>query len=386
MATIIYCEPDSGRRYPGSAESVRTEDRLVAVPALLDADPQAHLVVIGAGVPLADAVAFTARQRVERPALGVLLLRDRVEVTVLAEAMRAGVREVVCADDRTAVDAACSRSLDVSRQLSRLPAEHTAAHQAQLVTVFAGKGGVGKSTVATNLAVTLADGGSRRVCLIDLDLQFGDVGILLQLAPDRSIAGAAPMAGRLDQHGIRSLVTPYRPGIDALLAPPGPAEGDHVGRELVAELIAGLRPMYDYIVVDTPPYVSDQVLAALDRTDWFVLVVTPDLPALKSARLTLNTFELLGYPAERRLVLLNRADSEVGLTVSDVEKALGQPAAVLMPSSRDVPVSVNRGVPLAADRPAHPVARAMRELADRCGAGTGAQPGRSRLRRFGRRS
>ena len=386
MAMIIYCEPDSGRRYPGSAEFVRTEHRLAAVPALLDADPQAHLVVIGAGVPLADAVAFTARQRVERPALGVLLLRDRVEVTVLAEAMRAGVREVVCADDRTAVDAACSRSLDVSRQLSRRPAEHPAAHQAQLVTVFAGKGGVGKSTVATNLAVTLADGGSRRVCLIDLDLQFGDVGILLQLAPERSIAGAAPMAGRLDQHAIRSLVTPYRPGIDALLAPPGPAEGDHVDRELVAELIAGLRPMYDYVVVDTPPYVSDQVLAALDRTDWFVLVVTPDLPALKSARLTLNTFELLGYPAERRLVLLNRADSEVGLTVSDVEKALGQPAAVLMPSSRDVPVSVNRGVPLAADRPAHPVAHAMRELAERCGAATGVRAGRSRLRRFGRRS
>jgi pilus assembly protein CpaE len=144
--------------------------------------------------------------------------------------------------------------------------------------------------------------------------------------------------------------------------------------------------MYDYVVVDTPPYVSDQVLAALDRTDWFVLVVTPDLPALKSARLTLNTFELLGYPAERRLVLLNRADSEVGLTVSDVEKALGQPAAVLMPSSRDVPVSVNRGVPLASDRPAHPVAHAMRELAERCGATTGVRAGRSRLRRFGRRS
>ncbi|OJF11972.1 AAA family ATPase [Couchioplanes caeruleus] len=377
----IYCDPGSLPGYPGSAEPDCAVPEPSLLPAALAERPDAQLVVLGPGVPLDEAVAFTARQRVERPSLGVVLLRDRVEVDVLAEAMRAGIREVVAAGDRDAVDAACARSLDLTRRLS--PAAPVAG--AQVITVFAGKGGVGKSTIATNLAVTLAAGGRRRVCLVDLDLQFGDVGILLQLPPERGLADAVAMAGRLDEDGVRSLITPYRPGIDALLAPAGPAEGDQVDRELVTELLGVLTTMYDYIVVDTPPYVSDQVLAALDRTDWFVLVVTPDLPTLKSARLTLNTFEMLEYAPERRLILLNRADSEVGLTVADVEKALGQPAAVLMPSSRDVPLSVNRGVPLAAERPTHPVARAMGALAGRCGVQDDAPARRARGRLFGRR-
>ncbi|MEV4642314.1 P-loop NTPase [Actinoplanes sp. NPDC049548] len=381
MTMTIYCEPGPEPTFPGSAEPAYAVAEASQLPALLTERPDVQLVVLGPGVPLAEAVAFTTRQRVERPSLGVVLLRDHVEVTVLAEALRAGVRDVVAAGDRDAVDAACARSLELTRRLN----PEAPAAGAQVVTVFAGKGGVGKSTVATNLAVTLAGGGRRRVCLVDLDLQFGDVGILLQLPPERGLADAVGMAGRLDEDGVRSLLTPYRPGMDALLAPAGPAEGDQVDRELVAELLEVLRPMYDYIVVDTPPYVSDQVLAALDRTDWFALVVTPDLPSLKSARLTLTTFEMLQYPADRRLIVLNRADSEVGLTVADVEKALGQPTAVLMPSSRDVPLSVNRGVPLAADRPAHPVARAMAELAARCGARDDDRARRPLARLFGRR-
>ncbi|MCU7728347.1 P-loop NTPase [Actinoplanes sp. KI2] len=382
MTMTIYCDPSAA--FPGSAQPACAVPDPAQLPAAVAASPDAQLVVLGAGVPLDEAVRFAARQRVERPALGVLLLRESVEVDVLAEAMRAGIREVVPAGDPAAVDAACARSVALSRQLTAVPAA-AGEHTTQVLTVFAGKGGVGKSTVAANLAVTLADNGRRRVCLVDLDLQFGDVGIMLQLPPERTLADAVGMAGRLDEDGVRSLITPYRDGIDVLLAPSGPAEGDQVGRELVAELLGVLAPMYDYVVVDTPPYVSDQVLAALDRTDWFVLVVTPDLPALKSVRLTLTTFEMLQYPAERRLVLLNRADSEVGLTVADVEKAIGQPTSVLMPSSRDVPLSVNRGVPLAIERPGHPVAKAMRELAAKCGAPDSGRGRRHRSLLFGRR-
>ncbi|GAB1640781.1 AAA family ATPase [Krasilnikovia sp. MM14-A1259] len=384
MTMTIYCDPFAPHDFPGSAQPACAVPDSAQLGAALADRPEAQLVVIGAGVPLAEAVGFAARQRVERPALGVVLLRERVEVEVLAEAMRAGVREVVPAGDRGAVDAACARSVELSRQLTTTTPPVAGERATQVFTVFAGKGGVGKSTVAVNLAMTLADNGRRRVCLVDLDLQFGDVGIMLQLPPERSVADAVGMAGRLDEDGVSSLITAYRDGVDVLLAPAGPAEGDQVGRELVGELLDVLAPMYDYVVVDTPPYVSDQVLAALDRTDWYVLVVTPDLPALKSARLTLSTFEMLQYPAERRLVLLNRANSEVGLTVADVETAIGQPAAVLMPSSRDVPLSVNRGVPLVIERPGHPVAKAMRELAAKCGAADSGRARRHRARLFGR--
>lgn len=384
-AVTVYCEPGGGKPYPG-----RLPVRTVATPADLTADLTAHpgtsLVVLGPTVAISEAVAFAAHQRLHRPALGVVLLRHQVDLDVLAEAIRAGVREVVAIAEPAAVDDACARSLQLSHQLgAAVPgAEPT---QARIVTVFAGKGGVGKSTVATNLAATLADGGRRRVLLIDLDLQFGDIGILLQLVPEHGFADAIAMAGRLDTEALRSLITPYRPGMDVLLAPAGPAEGDHVSRDLVREVLAVARSAYDFIVVDTAPYVSDQLLTALDVTDWFVLVVTPDLPTLKNVRLALEMFDLLDYPRERRLMLLNRADSEVGLSVADIEKAVGSAMSVLMPSSRDVPMSVNRGVPLSIDKPGHPVSQAIRRLADRCAGGAGAdrRPPRRGLRLFGRR-
>jgi len=389
----IYCEPGAPALAADGAPAGRVHavDGVGAADAALAADPQARLVVIGSGIALAEALAFAARQRILRPTLGVVLLRAHVAVDVLAEAIRAGVREVVPDGDPPALRLACERSLEVSRQLGAAApagaADAARAPQGRIVTVFAGKGGCGKSTVATNLAVTLAAGGRNRVLLVDLDLQFGDVGIMLQLTPERNIADAIAMAGRLDADGLRSLLTKYRPGVDTLLAPAGPAEGDHVGRDLITELLGVAREVFDFIVVDTPPFFSDQVLAALDVTDRFVLVVTPDLPTLKSVRLTLEMFELLGYPAQRRIALLNRADSQVGLSVSDIEKAVSVPMSVLMPSSRDVPVSVNRGVPLAVDKPGHPVSRAVRDLAERCAGGAlaGAAAPKSGWRVFGRR-
>jgi pilus assembly protein CpaE len=390
----IYWEPDVRRPYlGGSAEhTVLTVGTGTALVAALNTEPAHDLVVVGAGVGLADALAVAAAQRLARPTLGVVLLRDDLAVDVLGEAIRAGVREVVPADDTAALRRACERSLAWSRELeaaARPPA--TAPTPATVVTVFSGKGGCGKSVLATNVAVSLATGGSHRVLLVDMDLQFGDIGIMTRLAPDRTIADAIAMSGRLDEAGVRSLLTRYRPGLDVLLAPAGPAEGDHVTRALVGELIAAARPLFDFIVVDTPPYFNDQVLAVLDLTDRFVLVVTPDLPTLKSVRLTQDMFELLEYPKERRIAVLNRADSDVGLTTADIETAIGAPTSVLVPSSRDVPVSVNRGVPLAVDNPKHPFAQAIHDLADRCAGRDGGHDGgrpnghRRRLRLLGRK-
>jgi len=122
--------------------------------------------------------------------------------------------------------------------------------------------------------------------------------------------------------------------------------------------------------VDTPPFVSDQVLAALDVSDFFILIATPDIPSLKNLRLTLDMFDLLEYPKDERIVILNRADSRVGLTPSDIERVVRSPIQGHVPSTRDVPVSINRGVPLMIEDPNHPVSRSIRELAiNRLGGG-----------------
>ncbi|GAA1820593.1 P-loop NTPase [Planosporangium flavigriseum] len=337
---------------------------LAELASLVRADPGAQLVILGPTVELTDAVAFATQHRLTRPSLGVVLLRDQVDVAVLAEALRSGIREVITATDVNGIRAACARSLEVSQQLAqgRMAPADTPVKEGHLITVFAGKGGCGKSTIATNLAVALADGGKSRVCLVDLDLTFGDVAIMLQLVPKRSLADAVPMAGRLDETGVRSLVTPYAPGLDTLLAPPSPAEGERVGRELVSEIVKIAKRMYDYVVVDTPPFFSDQVLAALDLSQWYILLATPDIPALKNLRLTLDMFDMLEYPTSQRIIVLNRSDAQVGLTHADIERVVRAPIAGRVPSTRDVPVSINRGVPLMVDSPNNPVSRYIREV------------------------
>jgi len=335
---------------------------------LLGQYPGETLTVLGPGVELGEALAIAAENRVSRPHLGVILIRDRLDVGLLGEAIRAGVREVVAANDPAGLLAACARSVEVSRQMAP-PSPRGAGGRGggefdgRVITVFAAKGGCGKTTLATNIAVALAAGGARRVGLIDLDLAFGDVAIMLQLVPERSIADAVGLGDQLDQTAVRSLLTPYAPGLDTLLAPAGPADAERVTQGLVADILMLARGMFDFLVVDTPPAFTDHVMTALDTSHLHVLLTTPDIPALKNLRITLDTFDLLDLPKEHRLVVLNRSDAKVGLTAADIERVIRVPILAHVPSSRDVPVSINRGVPIMLDNPQHPVSRAVRDFA-----------------------
>jgi pilus assembly protein CpaE len=349
-----------------------SEVHTAAAPAeltqLLRQYPAEQLAVLGPGVELGDALAIAAQNRLSRPALGVILIRDRLDVGLLGEAIRAGVREVVAANDPAGLLAACARSLEVSRQMGPAAPRRPGVVGVQefdgrIITVFAAKGGCGKTTLATNLAVALAAGGARRVGLIDLDLAFGDVAIMLQLVPERSIADAVGLGDQLDPTTVRTLLTPYAPGLDTLLAPAGPADAERVTQGLVADILRLARGMFDFLVVDTPPAFTDHVLTALDASHLHVLLTTPDIPALKNLRITLDTFDLLDLPKEHRLVVLNRSDAKVGLTAADIERVIRVQISAHVPSSRDVPVSINRGVPIMLDNPQHPVSRAVRDFA-----------------------
>lgn len=326
--------------------------------------PDELLVVLGPDLQLEPALEFAESRRLSRPALGVVLLRRRVDVTVLGAALRAGVREVVSPDDTAALREACERSLDVSRRTSGWQPAAEGGHEGRVITVFAAKGGCGKTTIATNLAATLAQDGRGSVCLVDLDLAFGDVGIAMQLFPTRSISDAVSMQGKLDEPALRALITPHGPGLDVLLAPLEPGDAEKVPAALVSEVLAVLRRMYDVVVIDTPPDFKDWVLAALDVSDAFVLLATLDIPAVKNLRLVLDMLDLLGYPRSSRHIILNRSDSKVGLDVADVERTLKSPIAARVPSSRAVSASINMGVPLALDQPNHPISQALRAFVD----------------------
>jgi Flp pilus assembly CpaE family ATPase len=362
----ILCEPAASAE--GLIQSVggevRAADSLEEAANMLDGDPAETLVVVGPQTATDEALAFASALRMVRPAVGVILVRDHVDVAVLSKALQAGVREVVATDDSAALATACRRSRDVSwRMLAATTVEHsTPKTEGQIVTVFTAKGGVGKTMLAVNLGVVLAQGGSNRVCVVDLDLASGDVAISVLLDPARSMADAVSMAGRVDATGAASLLTPYRPGLEMLLAPATPGDADKITATLVGELLAVLRRMFDYVVVDTPPQINEHVLTALDASAHHVLLTTPDVPALKNLRVVLDVLDMLSYPAEIRSLVLNRADAKL-LSLEDVERVLGSPITAQIPASRAVPISINNGIPITVGSPGHAVSQAITKLA-----------------------
>jgi len=363
----ILCEPatSSGRLLYTIGGDVHAVDSLTEAARMLDRDPTEFLVVIGPRAPTNEALAFAASLRMSRPAVGVILARHEVDVGLLTSALQSGVREVVQAGDDAALAAACRRSYEVSQRLTvaDTPAAPEGGRHGQIVTVFAAKGGCGKTTLATNLGVVLAMGTGHRVCIVDLDLAFGDVAISMQLDPARTVVDALPMAGHLDTTGAASLLTRYRPGLEVLLAPVTPGDAEKITPALIGELLTVLRGIFDYVVVDTPAQFSEHVLIAMDSSDHHVLLTTPDVPALKNLRVTLDMLDLLSYPRQIRSVVVNRSDSKVGLSLEQVEQVVRCPISGRVPSSRAVPISINKGTPITLDSPAHPVSAAITRFA-----------------------
>jgi Flp pilus assembly CpaE family ATPase len=377
----IFCDPAAQAEALSGVIGgyVCAVDDLAAAARLLADDPAETLVVIGPGTSIDDALAFTADLRLERPAVGVVLVRDQIDVWLLSNALQCGVREVVAAGDDWALAAACERSQHVSSRLLESAAALGAEPmpEGEIITVFAPKGGVGKTTLATNLGIVLA-GEGHQVCVVDLDLMSGDIAISVQLDPVRTLVDAVPMAGHVDTTGAASLLTRYRPGLQMLLAPVAPGDAEKVTPALVGELLAVLRSMFGYIVVDTPAYLSEHVLAAMDVSARHVLVATPDVPSLKNLRVAMDTLDLLSYARDARSIVLNRSDSNVGLSPEDAERVLRSPIAAHIPSSRAVPLSINNGTPITVANRDHPVSRAIIRFAQQelLGMPSSGSPGR----------
>jgi pilus assembly protein CpaE len=215
--------------------------------------------------------------------------------------------------------------------------------EGRIVTVFSPKGGTGKTVIATNLAAQLAKNESRQTLLLDLDLQFGDAAIMLGIEPEKTIFDLVNAPGELDPDKLAGYTTRHPSGLDILPAPLRPEDAELVTEAKLGRLIEVARACYDVIVVDTSPFFHGPMLATLDRTDELLLVCSLDIPTLKNVRLSLSTLEMLSFPSSRVKVVLNRANSKVGMKQREVEAALEQKVAYEIPSDRAVPLSVNKG-------------------------------------------
>jgi pilus assembly protein CpaE len=235
---------------------------------------------------------------------------------------------------------------------------------APLVAVLGPKGGTGKTLVSTNLSVALANRG-RKVALIDLDLQFGDVGLCLGLSPERTVFDLVKAGGTIDSDKVEGYMTQHPSGLHALLAPSRPDQAASVGVEFLRDVYAVLRATYDYVVVDTPPGFTPEVIATIDSASDVCLVGMLDSLSLKNTKLGLETLELMGFDTDRVQLILNRAGSRVGITGDDVRTVIGREPDVLVPSDREIPRAVNEGMPIVLAKPGSDAARSFAALADR---------------------
>ena len=341
-----------------------------------------EVLLIGPLAPPPEVFSLAARLDVQCPGISVVLLADPAPQT-WQEAMRAGVRDLLpptadAGEIRAAVERAGSAAAGRRRVLR--PVEETARYTGRVITVASPKGGVGKTTVSANLAIGLTAAAPQSTVLVDLDVQFGDVASALGLTPEYALPDVAHGPAAEDTMVLKTFLTQHPSGLYAVCGAESPAAGDTVSAADVSRLLTSLAREFRYVVVDTAPGLSEQTLAALDRATDVVMLSSMDVPGVRGLRKELDVLrELCMIPAGRHVVM-NLADAKGGLSVRDVETAIGTGVDVVVPRSAAVPVSTNQGVPIVAGGRKDPAAKELRRLVARFAATPIVKPGRYRAK------
>jgi pilus assembly protein CpaE len=333
-------------------------------------------VVVVLGPSFADGLDLAEAEQLlnARRELGAIMVTTDVTTDVLQRALRAGVKDVLQApaDSSQLSEAVTRAAASLSHAApATVPAATdttftpTGGEPGRVMTVFSTKGGAGKSMLATNLAVVLARRSDRPVVLIDADLQFGDVAVMLKLSPVHTIVDAVSALDRLDVAMLGNLLIEHRPSsLLVLPAPMEPAFADQIGAAEMVRIVEVLRTFCSYVVIDTPAYFNDVVLGLIELSDDVLLVAGMDIPNIKNVKIGLQTLRLLNTPMEKLRLILNRANSRVKLDVGEVERTLGIKADGLIPSDVVVPQAVNKGEAVVLSAPRSGVARSIEEIAD----------------------
>ena len=231
-----------------------------------------------------------------------------------------------------------------------------------MVCVLGPKGGTGKTLTSCNLSVALART-AKKVALVDLDLQFGDVALSLGLSPEKTIYDLAKSGGSLYIEKLESYMTGHSSGLRVLLAPTRPDQASFVTVDLLRDVYNLLRSNYDFVIVDTPPGFTPEVIASIDSSSHVCMVGMLDSLSLKNTKLGLETLELMGYDAARIAIVLNRADTRIGISREDVAAIVARAPDVFVPSDREIPKSLTDGVPIVLADVRSEAASAFRSLA-----------------------
>jgi pilus assembly protein CpaE len=316
--------------------------------------PNAAVITLGANTE--QALVLMERLAIECPQTAIISAARNTSPDLILRSMRAGAREflrlpIITEELETVLDRIgefCSGQAPVQKKKGRM------------IAVFSSKGGCGTSFVASNLACAMRE----PTCLVDLNLQAGDLPLFLGIDPKYSIADVVENRARLDDSLVASYITPYSSNLSLLAAPREADSADEIEPEHVFEVLERLRESHSYVVID-PQHTFDAItLAALDQSDDIVLVLTLDIPSIRSAQRALEIFDRLGYPRSKVRVIVNRWSKQIDLDLHQVEKFLGEPVVGFVPSDYQVAVSsINLGQPLVQSNPNARIAVEIQRIA-----------------------
>ncbi len=296
------------------------------------------------------------------PELPLVLVADTLDMSVLRTALRIGFADVVDAPvDRAKVDGMLEL---IDDQAQRAVLKEAKARIGKIITIMSPKGGAGKTMTTANVALQLAMWGDpSRVVIVDADLQFGDVCIAMQIDPIHTIVEAAQDLDKLDDELLESLLSTHSSGLRVLAAPLEPSLADKVSTQTVVRVLGMLKRMFDYVIIDTAPFLDEPVLSILERSDDVLLVVEMDLPNVKNAKLALDTLKLLKFPLGKIKLVLNRMNSKARLDIGELERSLELEVQAAVSSDKLVPRAVNEGEPVVSLYPRSRVAKDLRGVA-----------------------
>ena len=327
--------------------------------------PDMAVVIVDGATDLDKALEIAKDFDDRRPEVTVVL-GAAFDSEIVSRAMQVGVRDVLApGSDGDRIREAVKRAIEVAERRRDAMRGTEVTQQNRLIMVMSPKGGAGKTTISTNLAVGLAKRAPKEVALIDADLQFGDVAVMLKLTPHHTIVDAVSVLDRMDAPLLDSLLVTHEPsGLRVMPAPLEPAFADQVGAAEMVAIVEMLRSFCSYVIVDTPAYFNDVVLGLVEVSDKVMLVAGMDIPNIKNVKIGLQTLRLLNTPMDKLLLILNRANSKVKLDIGEVERTLQLTADALIPSDVVVPQSVNKGEPVVLHSPKSGVTKAINQLAE----------------------
>lgn len=306
----------------------------------------------------------------EDPSLVVMLVAEEVTSDLLRQAMRAGVSDVIETPlDEQKIEEAIERfAHDVLKRHSAAGSAKTSSvvepsEKGKVVTIWSAKGGSGTTVVATNVALLLNRIEDKKVVLVDADLQFGDVCLVLQLEPKFTMVNAAHELHHLDSELLDSLLTEHPSGLKVLAAPLEPAFADDITTAGLMHMIELLQENYDYIIVDTASMLDELILSLVEKSDQVLMVVDMDLPSVKNAKLALDTLRLLKFSTNAVSLVMNRSNSKSKLDNKEIESALKISIDAAVPSDALVAASVNEGRPVVESEPKSKVAKGLEDVA-----------------------